>query len=90
MIQQRIVYFSGRVQGVGFRFTASRTAAGFDVTGCVKNLTDGRVQCIIEGEEKEIEAFLEELGERMRGYIRNIDQQITSPSGRWESFGVAY
>ncbi|HDY65096.1 MAG TPA: acylphosphatase [Phycisphaerae bacterium] len=90
MKQQRIVYFSGTVQGVGFRFTACRAAAGFDVTGCVRNLPDGRVHCLIEGQGDQIDAFLEELERRMRGYIRHTTQQTAPPSGRWESFDVAY
>ena len=90
MIQQRIIHFSGTVQGVGFRYTACRAAGGFEVTGCVRNLPDGRVQCLIEGEEKEIDAFLEEITRQMRGYIRQTTQQTAAPSGRWGSFGMAY
>ena len=90
MIQQRIIHFSGTVQGVGFRYTASRTAEGFDVTGYVRNLPDGRVQCLVEGQKKEIDAFLEEIEQQMRGYIRRTTQQTAAPSGRWGSFGVAY
>ena len=51
------VYFSGHVQGVGFRYTVQRLALGFDVTGWVKNLSDGRVEMLVEGERGELEAF---------------------------------
>ena len=78
MAQQRVVHFSGAVQGVGFRFTACRIAGGYDVTGFVRNLPDSRVQCVIEGETSEIDAFLAELTREMGYHIRNTTQQ-TAP-----------
>jgi acylphosphatase len=53
------VFYSGRVQGVGFRVTVRQIARGFDVTGAVRNLSDGRVELIAEGEKAEVAAFLE-------------------------------
>jgi acylphosphatase len=49
--------YSGRVQGVGFRYTVRSVALGFDVTGTVRNLPDGRVELVAEGEKLELEAF---------------------------------
>jgi len=60
--QIRIIY-SGRVQGVGFRYQAKTTASGFDVTGTVRNLTDGRVELTAEGDETELEAFRQAIRE---------------------------
>ena len=51
------VIYSGSVQGVGFRYTAKTVAAGFEVTGIVRNLTDGRVELAAEGARDELEAF---------------------------------
>lgn len=51
------VLYSGHVQGVGFRYTARSVAAGFEVTGTVRNLPDGRVELVAEGERAELEAF---------------------------------
>ena len=51
------VFYSGRVQGVGFRYTVKSVAAGFEVTGLVRNLPDGRVELIAEGRKEELEAF---------------------------------
>ncbi|HEY1052851.1 MAG TPA: acylphosphatase [Prosthecobacter sp.] len=58
----RHVYFSGRVQGVGFRYSTKQIASGFDVTGWVKNLPDGRVELFAQASDTdELEAFLEDI-----------------------------
>jgi acylphosphatase len=51
------VFFSGKVQGVGFRYTTKSVAMGFEITGIVRNLSDGRVQLVAEGERAELETF---------------------------------
>ena len=51
------VFYSGNVQGVGFRYTAKTVATGFEVAGTVRNLSDGRVELIAEGAKDELEAF---------------------------------
>ncbi len=68
------VFYSGRVQGVGFRYTAEGIAGNFAVTGFVRNLGDGRVQMTAEGEERDLADFLQVLEERMRAHIR--DRQV--------------
>jgi len=78
------------VQGVGFRYTACRAAADFDVAGTVRNLPDGRVECVVEGEPAQIDAFLADLRERMRGYIRGEAQQTLPYTGRYSRFGAAF
>ena len=55
---RRRVHFSGRVQGVGFRYTCQSIARGFDVGGYVRNLPDGRVEPLAEGEPGELDNFL--------------------------------
>ena len=55
------VLYSGHVQGVGFRYTVRQTALGFEVTGTVRNLPDGRVEVVAEGERAELEAFGEAI-----------------------------
>ena len=57
------VFYEGRVQGVGFRFTVRHIAKGFDVTGWVRNLPDGRVELQVTGDEGEVRAFLEQIAQ---------------------------
>ena len=63
------VVYTGQVQGVGFRFTVRRIAEYLGIPGFVRNLSDGSVEVICEGEEKEIKEFLERVDDNMRGYI---------------------
>ena len=69
------VFYSGHVQGVGFRYTAKTVATGFEVTGTIRNLPDGRVELRAEGLRDELEAFRAALLEAgLAGFIR--DQQV--------------
>ncbi|MBB5032958.1 acylphosphatase [Prosthecobacter vanneervenii] len=62
MMTAKHVFYSGRVQGVGFRYSTKRIASGFDVTGWVKNLPDGRVEMLAQSfEPDELDAFLEDI-----------------------------
>ena len=64
------------MQGVGFRYTVKTLAAGFEITGTVKNLPDGRVELVAEGAREELEAFRAAIrDEGLAGFIR--DEQIT-------------
>ena len=51
------IHYSGRVQGVGFRYTVKSLITGFEVVGTIRNLPDGRVELVAEGERAELEAF---------------------------------
>jgi len=69
------VFFSGRVQGVGFRYTTKTVATGFEITGIVKNLPDGRVELVAEGSHAELDAFRAALHDAgLAGFIR--DEQV--------------
>jgi acylphosphatase len=65
------VTYSGRVQGVGFRYTARQIAAGFEVAGYVRNLSNGDVELVAEGDKDAVARFLDAVADRMRGYIQN-------------------
>jgi len=74
-VSHRDVWYTGRVQGVGFRAQALSVARGFEVTGFVQNQPDGRVYLHAEGSDAEIDAFLGAIAERMDGHIRNTEQR---------------
>ena len=76
----RRVYYSGRVQGVGFRFTCQYVARGFEVGGCVRNLADGRVELVAEGAREEIDAFLQAVQDALGRYIRDVTLESCPPS----------
>lgn len=87
---RRTVHFSGRVQGVGFRFTAQRLASRFDVVGHVKNLSDGRVELVAEGAPDEIERFVRAIHVHMGDLIRDL-QSVESPAtDQYQNFDIAF
>ena len=70
----RQVFYEGRVQGVGFRFTVKQVARGYDVVGWVRNLEDGRVELHVQGDPEEVTAFLDGVAEsELKGHIKKID-----------------
>jgi acylphosphatase len=76
------VRYSGRVQGVGFRYTAQQLAVGHAVAGYVRNCPDGDVELVAEGEADEVERFLAAVAARMAGYIALTDVNDAPPEGR--------
>lgn len=88
--EQRVIRFFGMVQGVGFRFTAIHVANGYPLTGYVRNLPDGSVECVAEGESDQIDAYVADLGRRMGSYIRRQTQQTAPYTGEFESFDVGF
>ena len=74
------VHYSGRVQRVGFRYTVRSLVPGYDVIGTIRNLPDGRVELVAEGERAELEEFLQAV--RDSGLRRNIrDEKIVFGEG---------
>ena len=85
------VFFSGTVQGVGFRFTAERLARRFSVTGFVRNLDDGRVEVTAEGSEKPLVEFLTAIRESgMKLYIRDVEAHWSSAEECFNRFSITY
>jgi acylphosphatase len=76
------VYYSGRVQGVGFRYTARRLSSGFAVAGSVRNLPSGEVELIAEGEPDQVSAFLDAVARQMADNIEKTTVHDEPPSGR--------
>lgn len=76
----RHVFYEGRVQGVGFRWTTKNIARGYEVTGWVRNLPDGRVELQVCGEAEEVEGFLEAVAESdLKGHIKKMEAQVIPP-----------
>jgi acylphosphatase len=77
----KCVTYAGRVQGVGFRYTAESVAARFAVAGYVRNLPSGEVELVAEGEAAEVQAFLDELARVRASNIRRVSVRDEPPSG---------
>lgn len=89
MMERLSIWYSGRVQGVGFRMTCANLAREFAVTGRVCNLTDGRVELVAEGDKAELKRFRDRIAVEMQ---RNIVQQIeqwSQAESSWSNFGIA-
>ena len=90
-MQRRIeAFYSGQVQGVGFRFTVERLAVELDIRGWARNLADGRVQLVGEAEEETIKNFLERIKRRFSVYISDIDLQWIEASVEFPDFQIRF
>lgn len=77
--ERRRVYYSGRVQGVGFRFTSERLAREFAISGYVRNLDDGRVELVADGETTELQSFLDSILDAFGEKIRDARSESLTP-----------
>lgn len=85
------VFYSGRVQGVGFRYTAERLALGLKLAGWVKNLPDGRVELVCEGSKEKIEKLLEEIRQSsLKSVITRALCQWEKPTGEFKDFLIEF
>ena len=87
MIRRRVIY-RGAVLGVGFRWTALRAASGGAVTGYVRNLADGGVELVVEGEAAEVAALVAEIEERLREYIGRREAEESVATGEFSGFEI--
>ena len=85
------VFYSGTVQGVGFRFTAKRSAGRHGVSGWVKNLPDGRVEAVCEGGEEALRSFLEDMKEGLLGRCIETDEvEWASATAEFTGFEIRF
>jgi acylphosphatase len=89
-LERREAIYSGNVQGVGFRYTVRQISQKYRVTGFVKNLSDGRVQLVAEGEPAEIGRFLGAVDAAMSENIREIATTTSPASGEFDHFGIRH
>ncbi|HEX3598565.1 MAG TPA: acylphosphatase [Lacipirellulaceae bacterium] len=89
-LQRVTVHYSGHVQGVGFRYTTHLIARGHQVTGYVRNLPDGQVELVAEGEPRETDAFLRDVRERFLIQIRDERCDKGPATGEFSGFDVLH
>ena len=89
-MERREVIFTGMVQGVGFRFTARAIARNHAVVGYVRNLADGRVRLVVEGQREENDRYVAQLKRRMADYILDADEATMAPTGDFDAFDVRF
>lgn len=87
-VHHETVFFTGHVQGVGFRYSVLQVAKEFEVTGCVSNLADGRVQLEAEGREKDVADFVTAVEEKMHGYIRKTERTSRKRPAQFSGFTI--
>jgi acylphosphatase len=87
--QRMTVHYSGRVQGVGFRYTVKSITPGFEITGTVRNLDDGRVELLAEGEREELDAFRQAIRESGLGRQIQREEELWGPAiGGFRGFEI--
>jgi acylphosphatase len=85
------IFYSGRVQGVGFRYTVKSVACGFDITGVVRNLPEGRVELVAEGERFELEEFKKAIQDsEVGGLVRNEEVSWNDATGEFRGFEIGH
>lgn len=85
------VFYSGRVQGVGFRYTAQDIAMSLGLTGWIKNLEDGRVEIVAEGKEEDLKEFLDKISKgQLSRYIKDVELSLEKPTREFDSFDIVF
>lgn len=88
---QAHIIVSGMVQGVGFRFFASRLARQMGLTGWVKNLSTGQVEIQIEGARGLIEAYIQDLKTgNAYARVRSVQAEWHPFTGKYKTFDVTF
>ena len=83
------IVYSGNVQGVGFRYTVKTVATGFELSGTVRNLMDGRVELVAEGLKDELKAFQQAIRESgLEGFIRDEQVAWSEPQNQFRGFEI--
>jgi len=89
--EQRVIRIHGKVQGVGYRFFATRVARRLGLKGNIQNNRDGTVDAVVEGEKDAIDDWIEELKEGPRyAEVTKIDQETKDFTGRLGDFDVKF
>ena len=84
------IIFKGSVQGVGFRYTSQRTANRHQLTGYVKNLPDGTVEMLAQGQPEDVEDCIKDIQNSFGGYIRQSQVNEVPPDPRYSGFIITF
>ncbi len=86
------IIFSGRVQGVGFRYAIYQKAIQHDVKGWVRNNDDGTVEMEAEGTKKQLKTFVRSLDKWPNPFIKVTDKKITylDEEKGYKDFSIVY
>lgn len=84
------ILISGEVQGVGLRYTSQKTAQALGLKGYIRNLKDGRVELVAEGEQAEIEKLTDWLSSGAPGRIDQVNEEEMAFSGHYQDFKIIY
>ena len=82
------IYFSGRVQGVGFRYTCREVAKRYEVSGWVKNLPNGSVEMIVEGASDQLRNYVADLSESTHGNVADMQVTKSEPTGEFSAMEI--
>ena len=86
----RLVIFIGRVQGVGFRFTAHRMAQRHQLTGFVHNLPDGTVEMLAQGSARDIDDCIQDIKDYFGDYLRDTRIQEIPIDPKYKDFRITF
>ena len=89
-IAAKNIIFHGRVQGVGFRFTAHRIAIRYNLTGWVRNLPNGNVELFVQGQSEDIKDCLRDIQDSFPGYITETQIQTNQPDPSYTEFKITF
>ena len=84
------IYFSGRVQGVGFRYTSREVAKRYEVSGWVKNLPNGSVEMIVEGATDQLKKYVADLSESTYGNVADMQVAKSKPTGEFSAMEIRH
>ncbi len=90
MKKQAHVYYTGAVQGVGFRFITEELAKELEVFGWVRNLNGGQVEIVAEADEVVLDEFLNKINQHFKRNITDSDIEISPATGEFRSFEVKF
>jgi acylphosphatase len=84
------ILFTGRVQGVGFRYTTRAFARRHPVRGYVRNLSDGTVELLAQGAPAEIDALLADVERHFELNLEHVDRQRIAPAESFSGFEIRF